>query len=393
MKIIKDSKLLLKIFSALIAVVLWFAITYTEDPAISQHLSDINTIFSGEARLREHGLIVVNKDELPAISATIRGNRSKVIASLGLVSASVDVSQLTEPGTHEAPIEYRFPSEAVMLTKTKITRVPVTVEKILSRDIPIKIHTNYAKDTDYVVESKGDVEAVTVRGAQSIVEQIDYALVEVESKEISSNGTMDYGYKLYDKDDNLLNEKNILSKSQNTILVTNTIYNKTELPVEVALADALKENYTLQLNKQSVSTLTVGYLNEAPKNKLLAVLNEDATKERSPMTVDIQLPEGIFSPEEPVVTVEYELLPKTVHELEIPVHPEKVPDGKKVTTEPEKIKVSVKCAKNDAVADNLSATFDASELKEGEKKTVTLNITAKDNIEVLGVYTISAMLQ
>ena len=82
MNIKKDNKLLLKILSALAAIVLWFAITYTEDPIISQYLSDINIVFDGEEELHSNGLIITNKDSLPTVSATIRGNRSSVISSI-----------------------------------------------------------------------------------------------------------------------------------------------------------------------------------------------------------------------------------------------------------------------------------------------------------------------
>ena len=34
--------------SGLVALVLWFAITYTEDPIISQNLGDIKIVFDGE---------------------------------------------------------------------------------------------------------------------------------------------------------------------------------------------------------------------------------------------------------------------------------------------------------------------------------------------------------
>ena len=62
MKIIKDNKLLLKIFSALIAIVLWFAVTYTEDPSINQHLNRLDTVFYHEDVLSRRGLMIVNKE-------------------------------------------------------------------------------------------------------------------------------------------------------------------------------------------------------------------------------------------------------------------------------------------------------------------------------------------
>ena len=48
MNFIINNKIALKILSGLVAIVLWFAITYTEDPIISQSLGDISIEFEGE---------------------------------------------------------------------------------------------------------------------------------------------------------------------------------------------------------------------------------------------------------------------------------------------------------------------------------------------------------
>ncbi len=394
MKMIKDKKLLLKILSGFIAVVLWFAITYTEDPAVSQHVTNIGAVFSGEAQLRERGLTLVNKDELPAFSAVIRGSRSKVIASLGIVSAHIDVSNIYNVGTHEVPVQYRYPQDTVTLTKTKISTVSVNVEKILSRDVPIKIEADTSgRDTDRLVAVESKAETLTVRGAQSIVEKIAYAKAIIDASEITVDGDMNYAYKLYDENDNILNEKNIISKSQSTVLVTGTVYKKAVLPVNVVLSDNLSENYSLKVKKQSVESVTVGLPENTSITELFAVMDSNATKERSPITIDIRIPDGIYCPQDDLsITVDYELLPRTVHDVEVVVTPENIPDGKEVEINPDKITVAVKCAKDDAVASKISATFDASELNENEK-TVTVNVAAVENIDIIGEYTVTAKLR
>lgn len=394
MKMIKDKKLLLKILSGFIAVVLWFAITYTEDPAVSQHVTNIGAVFSGEALLRERGLTLVNKDELPAFSAVIRGNRSKVISSLGIVSAHIDVSSITTVGTHEVPVQYRYPQDMVTLTKTKISQVSVMVEKILSREIPIKIEADTSgRDDETLVAVKNKTESLTVRGAQSVVQKIAYAKAIINATEITANGDMNYAYKLYDENDNILSEENIISKSQSTVLVTGTIYKRADLPVKVVLSDNLKGNYTLNVKKQSIENLTVGLPDNSSITELYAIFDGDITAMHSPTSLDIQLPEGVYSPEgRDSLEVEFEILPKTIHDIEVSVTPENIPEGKEVEINPEKIKVAVKCAEIDADPSKITATIDASELAE-EEKTVTVNVAAVENIEIVGKYTVTAKLR
>ena len=68
-----------------------------------------------------------------------------------------------------------------------------------------------------------------------------------------------------------------------------------------------------------------------------------------------------------------------------------VPEGQDVSINPEKIKVTVKCAKNDAVAGKISATINAEDLNENDK-TVKVTLGAEENIDIIGEYTVSAKL-
>lgn len=397
MNIIKNNKLLLKIISTLIAIVLWFAITYTEDPILSQQLNNINVVFLGETQLQERGFTIVNKDNLPSFSAVIRGNRSKVISSLGIVSAAIDVSRLSSPGSHEVLVDYRYPQDTVVLTKTKIGSVFVEIEKLLSRDVPVIVEAiPEEKASENLVALESVTKTITVKGAQSTVEKIAYAKASIDTAQITVDGSMNYDYKLYDKNDNLIDEENIVSKGQTTIPVTGTIFKKAELPVEIVLLDSLKNNYVLKVKKQNVTKLTVGVPQDTDLEKppvLYAVLGENATKERGPVTLEIQIPQEFYFPQEDnSVTVEYELLPKSVHEIEVIVKAENIPSGKEVTITPEKINISVRCVKSDAVANKIRATFDAQNLNENEETTVKLKVSADENIDIIGEYTAIAKL-
>lgn len=393
---VMNNKLLLKIFSAMIAVVLWFAITYTEDPVVTQHLTNVASVFSGEVLLHERGLTVVDKDKLPTFSATIRGNRSKVISSLGIVSASIDVSNITEAGQHEVTVEYMYPKELVTLTKAKISAFTVNVEKLISRDIPVKIKSeSNGKDTKHLVALDSKIQTISVRGAQSTVEKISYAMATINTSKVSSAGTMNYNYRLYDEHNNLIDEENIISKSQNSIPVTGTIYEKAELPVKVVLDVALKSNYALKVKKQSVQRLDSGISENSRDVELLAVLSEDLVKDdkSGSARVPITVPDGVYLPEDDAfVTIDYELVPKAFEEAEVSVSAENVPQGKQVTIKPQELKVTIKCQKGEDVSKKISATIDAKELTEGIEKTVNVTLKSDDDIEVSGNYTVSALL-
>ena len=393
MKIIKDNKLLLKILSTLIAIILWFAITYTEDPVVNQLVSNIDTAFSGSDQLSARGLVVVNKDNLPVLSATIRGSRSNVISSLGAVYASIDVSGITEPGVHEVPVSYNYPRDYVQLTKTKASYISVDVEKILSREIPIKIESvTSEKDNRQIYRLQSLENSVTVRGAQSTVTKIAYAGVTVDTADITVDGTMDFSYKLYDSENKAVDEYNITSKSFETVSVNAVVFKKAELPVEVKLSDELKKNYVLKIKKQSISELAVGVKNEPNTNTIYATFNKEHLDVEGGVTLKIEAPEGLYIPDDSLtVDIEYELLPKVQKEVELAIQTKNLPDGKTVTMIPSKVRVTVQATEN-AALNKISASIDASKLTLGQEKNLNIDISAPDDIDIIGTYSVSAKL-
>lgn len=313
MKMIKDSKLLLKIFSGFIAVVLWFAVTYTEDPSINQHLGRLETNFYNEDQLAQRGLIVVDKDELPSLSVTIRGKRSKVISALERVSASIDVNGIKSVGEHEVDVEYNYPISDVSLSRYKYSSVKINVEKLVTKEVPIKLQVKAnKKDNEHLIESK-ITDTLTISGAQSMVSKISYATFVVDENDIDSNGKASYAYELYDSHGNNLREKNIYSKSHESIPVTHTIYNKTELPVKVVLPEDMQDDYTLKIDNQDVTNLTVGVLNNVDIDALEVVFeNKDHETEDGTVSIRIQAPKGVYIPNpNQKVKIEYQILKKS----------------------------------------------------------------------------------
>jgi len=395
MKILNNSKLLLKIFSTLIAVVLWFAVTYTEDPSINQHIGNLDKVFTGESVLAEKGLIIVNKDDLQSLSVTVRGRRSNVINALDNVTASVDVSRITEAGTHEVPVDYLYPSNLVMLTKARYSTIAVTAEKLVTREVPIRIKsTQNKKAKDQIIELESTVSSVKVTGAQSYVGKISYALVEINEADISTNGTTNYSYKLYDKDGTVWDDQYMTSKSPLSVPVTHNIYKKSEIPVKVILYEGIAQEYALTVKKQSAETLTVGSIDGVLPEALYAVITEDLLDVQGSVTLNIRIPDNIYLKDDSAtITAEFEIEPKSVHYIEVPVTFENLPEDKVISVDTKKVRVHVQCAKDDAKADNISAILDASELEEGVETTVILEILAEENIDVHGVYAVNAVMQ
>lgn len=386
MKIIANNKLLLKILSALIAVILWIAITYSEDPIISQTLSGISVDFAGEEVLHNKGLIVTNKDSIPAISAVVRGNRSKVISSIGSISAVIDVSEINEAGSNSVSVEYSYPTSAVTLVKGKVSEVNINTEKIVTRSIPVQIETiNQDKNENYIVKSDSRISTLRIKGAESEIYKISYAKALVDVSNVSKTSSQEYVYKFYDEKDNTVPDTNIMYRSHNTVNVDNTVYKKTTLPVEAVLSDAYSEDYGLVVKSLSKTSVEVGLEDGISTDSVRAVIT-NILSENGKYELTLQADNGVYIPEKSKqITVVCEVVPKVIKEIEVPVTVENMPEGKTYSLTEDKLKVSVKGIEKEITADKIKAVIDASELPSG-KGTAAVDVTADGGITVVGAY-------
>ncbi len=403
MNIKKDNKLLLKILSALAAIVLWFAITYTEDPIISQYLSDINIVFDGEEELHSNGLIITNKDSLPTVSATIRGNRSSVISSINNITASIDVSGIYSVGSNTVQIKYNYPSSNIVLAKAKTREITLETEKIISRDIPIKIALqNVDKNTQYLVKSSAKDDFVKIRGAESTVYSISYAKAVVDAANILKTNSQEYTYKFYDENDDMVSANNIVYKNLETISVENEVYVRTTLPVKILLPKSLAEDNTLVVKNQSLTSVDVGFSQDLnveeffDKSDVELYAYFDASKKQEDGTYKLELsvPDGCFVPEDKrIISASCELVPKSTKEIELSVSIQDAPENMKIRLEPDKIRVLAKGSEDKLSASNLKASVDASAINETGSKSLEVKIEAKENISVIGTYHVTAIAE
>ena len=391
MKKIKINKTLLKILSAAIAIVLWFAITYTEDPVISQTVTGLKITVKGESELNAGGLAIVNKDSFPAINVTIRGNRSNVISALGEISAEIDVSSIKQEGENTVSVVYSYPANRVILEKTRIKEITVETEGVVSREIPVKTEiTGHEKNSNILVKSVLKTETVTVKGAQSDVYKIAYAKAKTDASKITKTSEMECPYEFYNEKDELLTEKNIIYKSRETVVVENTVYEKTSLPIRVVLDEEKRRNFGFVIKSISAETVEVGLDDGIFAEYIEAVINSQ--KEKSGYEALLVVPQGVYIPEENLkITVNGEILPKEAKEITVTVEPVNVPSGEKVTVLQEKQKITVRTAE-DIEKVTVKATVDVSEMTEQEES-LPIEIEADGDVDVIGTYSVTVLAE
>lgn len=387
MKNIKSSKTFLKILSALIAIVLWFAITYTEDPVISQPVIGLKLTVKGESTLNASGFAIVNKDSFPAISVVIRGSRSDVISALGEISAEIDVSSIKQEGETVVAVTYSYPSSRVMLEKARVREITVKTEGVATREIPVKTEAlNRDKNRETLVKTVCKTETITVKGAISDVNQISYAKAKFDASKITKTSEMECPYEFYNEDDEVLTEENIIYKSKETILLENTVYERVTLPIKVILDSEKRKDYGFLLKNISAESVDVGLDDGVSAEYIEAQIIPQ--KEKNSYEAVLVAPEGVYIPEENTrITVSGEIAPKETADIAVKVTPVNVPSGKKVTVSPSEMTVTVKTAENISKI-SVKATVDVSEMTEMEE-ILPLTFETSGDADIIGTYRVT----
>lgn len=387
MKNIKNSKTFLKILSALIAIALWFAITYTEDPVISQTVIGLPLTVKGESTLNAGGFAIVNKDSLPAINVVIRGSRSDVISALGEISAEIDVSSIKQEGETVVAVTYSYPSSRVILEKARVREISVKTEGVVTREIPVKTELiNRDKNKETLVKTTCKTETVSVKGARSDVYEIAYAKVKVDASKITKTSETESPYEFYSEKDEVLTEENIIYKSRETVLLENAVYERVTLPVKVVLDSEKRENYGFLLKNISAESVDVGLEGGVSAEYIEAQIIPQ--KEKSSYEAVLVAPEGVYIPEENVkITVSGEIVPKETKEISVKVTAINVPSGNKVTVTPDEVAVKVKTAEN-ASKINIKATVDVSQMAETEES-LPLHFDTDGDADIIGTYSVT----
>ena len=390
MKDVKNNKLLLKILSTIIAIILWTAITYTEDPVITQTVTGISVNILGEETLNENGLAIINRKELPMVSVVIRGKRNSVIDALDKIYATADVSAIKNDGQSEVAISYNYPKDKVSIEKVKTKEIPVETETLISREIPVKIEVqNREKNDNHIIKSVSETKHITVSGAENTIYKISYARVQLDVSKVSKTSTQNCIFELCNENGDVVPEDNIVNKSSPTIAVKNTVYTKTSLPIKVVIDEEYRGDYDFELKDIEKKTVDVGLDDGVKIDHINAVLIPK--KNETEYEAKLEIPEGVYLPEdERTVSVTAEILKKELKEVTVAVTPVNEPEGATVIVLPRKKTIQVKTAK-DIDDIKVTATVDISEMQ-AEEDSLLLKIKADDGVEVLGSYTVAVKL-
>ena len=254
-----DSKLFWIIVSLLASVCLWVYVTSVETEVTETTLYGLPVQFQGEDVLRESKGLIITDVSADTVQVTVRGSlRDLSKLDERNVTAYIDVSEL-EARSYSYPVQLQLPDSVSEDSITVVSRLPenvtFTVENIKKRTIDVKGVFNGTVAEGYVSKPiTTNPSTIDIYGAESVINQVAYALVTIDRDDVSSTITYDSTYQLIDMDGNIM-ETDGITMSAEQVEVSMVVNVTKEVALSVDILDgggASVENAVVDIEPSSI---------------------------------------------------------------------------------------------------------------------------------------------
>ena len=288
----KKSNLTIKIFSLVIAIILWSYVMSEVNPKITKEFRNIDVVFSNMEDLERSGIELMSPKEVK-INVKVEGRRSEVLKLRDTdIIAKVDLSGYSE-GTKKVPIYIDVPSKVDIVDYTP-KEISFRFERIVSKEKPVVLKTIGKLEPGY---SLGDGEikpqSVILKGPKSWVNSVRevVAVVDITGKTKDINATVPI--KLLDDDGNDVGR---VEKEPNVVDVFIPMYRSRKIPIDIQLDGSIPteyENPTLTVSPKAVDVKG----NDAILNTLSSIKTKPISVYKlvgsGSVETELLLPEGI----------------------------------------------------------------------------------------------------
>ena len=198
------NKLAAAALSIFIAMALWLYVITTVSPGSKETYYNIPVVLANESVLTERGLMITSQSATTA-TLVLSGNRtdlSKVDQSN--ITLKADLSAIYEPG-NQIPITYTtsFPgnvaSNAFVIESKNPGRIYLNVERRVSKAIPVEVKWIGSVPDGFIADRENKLlehPTVQITGPQSVTDQIEKAVVEVDLTDQRESISRDCTYTL-----------------------------------------------------------------------------------------------------------------------------------------------------------------------------------------------------
>ncbi len=320
MSFLKKHDIFLKLLAILIAIFLWSFVILDDNPPKTVRFPSLSVQMNGMEKLEERGLMLVHETE-PKIDVSVTGMTQDVVElKQSDVNAAVDFSDIPEAGTY-----YMQPSVSASKSSSvsfKPQRLQFKVENVVTRQVPVRVTTmNGLPDGRLVDSLEPETKNVSIRGAESVVASVEYALLTVDLQNVSENTTQDCRAALYGAQDMLI-DSSYITMEQQEIPVSIHLNHVVSVPLVVSTLPSAE--LARDMVETEITPKEIRVYGEKEAVSQLASLSlgtvdlKDVQQDGQSFKLSIKLPSGIElmegEPEEAEVNVKVkDAVPRTIN--------------------------------------------------------------------------------
>lgn len=233
-----SNNLIIKIVCLFLAIFLWSFVMENKNPVVTKDIPVISVEYRGVDKLREDGRVIISP-KAATISMRVEGRRNTITKMKNSeIKAFVDVKSI-KVDSETLPIELSLP-QGVNVTDKSDETILVKTETVDTAKFPIRImKVGDLPDNVEVDSIKLDPKEITVSGAKTYLNSIDYASVKIDQSNIDKDINLDLPINLSLKDDAV---KSFLTKSSESCKVIIDVLLKKDVeikPVVTNIPDGL----------------------------------------------------------------------------------------------------------------------------------------------------------
>lgn len=242
--------LTLKIFSLLIAIVIWFVVMNIQNPVTTQRFNEIPVDIKNLEAANDKGFYVATLND-DGITVYLKGTILDLQAiSKGSLRAEVvlDLDSL-QKGKIKVPVKIKGLRGSIQLERDAFLSLNIESKRVIQKNIDVVIEG--APKKDYIsMPVKIEPNTVQLQGPESKMKQVDRVIVNVNIDEKSNTVTTKVPIKVLDKEGNQISG---IENSVTSVRVEVPIFKTKIIPITYKLEGSLADGYVLNEQKTILS--------------------------------------------------------------------------------------------------------------------------------------------
>lgn len=403
------NKALAFLLSAVVAFGLWLYVITVVSPESEKTYYDIPVVMQNKNILSERGMMLVSDD--PKVTLALKSDRS-ILSDLNEsnINVIINLANIEKPGTHQLTYDISYPGNVphneVSVLSSSTDLITVKVENRIRKSVPVVLdYGQSAVPEGYTADKENaelDYTSVEVSGPESVIDQIEQAIVKVDLNNQTKTLAGEYQYTLSDKQGEPVDTELVTVNTEKLSLIVK-IQKVKEIQVIVDIINgggATSENCTITVDTTQIQISGADTLLENLDSLTIGTINLGEIMEDQTLTFPIVLPDGVTNQTGvEQVTVEIKLPKLKTKTLKVTnIQAVNVPESLKATIVTKTLQVTVRGSEKSIKAiqaTDLSVVINLAEAQEGSvtmKADVVISESFAD-VGAIGTYQVSVNLR